>query len=287
MNLADWIGRTETASETIEPGRIAALAATFDRDPPGDHVPPGWHWAFFNAVAKARDLGRDGHPKRGGFLPPVALPRRMWAGGRLTYHSPLPVGSLATRVSRIAKVEEKHGKTGPLVFVTVHHAISADGVQHLEEEHDIVYRADPDPAHPAPKPAQAPGGEDWSRHVEPDPTLLFRYSALTFNGHRIHYDRTYARDVEGYEGLVVHGPMLATMLMDIAVERTGRPLKRFAFRAQAPVVDTAPFMLCGKPMENPASLWVRDATEVWTRTGATLWVRRADGAQAMTAEAVF
>jgi 3-methylfumaryl-CoA hydratase len=262
MNLADWIGRTETASETIEPGRIAALAATFDRDPPHDHVPPGWHWAFFNAVAKARDLGRDGHPKRGGFLPPVALPRRMWAGGRLVYHAPLPVGSLATRVSRIAKVEEKHGKTGPLAFVTVHHAISADGTLRLEEEHDIVYRADPDPAHPAPKPPQAPGGEDWSRHVEPGPTLLFRYSALTFNGHRIHYDRRYVTEVEGYPGLIVHGPMIATMLVDLL--RDSLPasrLARFEFRAMRPVFDIAPFRLCGKPSEEPgkAELWVRDA----------------------------
>ncbi len=257
MNLADWIGCTETASETIEAGRIAALAATFDRDPPIEAVPPGWHWAFFNTVAKARDLGRDGHPKRGGFLPPVALPRRMWAGGRLAYHAPLPVGAVATRVSRIAKVEEKHGRSGPLVFVTVHHAISADGTLRLEEEHDIVYRADPDPAHPAPKPPQAPSGEDWSRRVVADATLLFRYSALTFNGHRIHYDRTYAREVEGYEGLVVHGPMIATMLQDLAVERAGRALKHFEFRAMSPLFDMQAFELCGRREGDGARMWAR------------------------------
>ncbi len=257
MNLADWIGRTETASETIEPARIAALAATFDRDPPGEFVPQGWHWAFFNAVAKARDLGRDGHLKRGGFLPPVALPRRMWAGGRLAYHAPLPVGSHATRVSRIEKIEEKHGRSGALVFVVVHHAISAGGTLCVEEHHDIVYRADPDPAHPPPAPPQAPSGEDWSRRVVPDTTLLFRYSALTFNGHRIHYDRTYAREVEGYAGLVVHGPMIATMLQDLAVERAGRALKRFEFRALSPLFDGEPFELCGRREGEGAAMWAR------------------------------
>ncbi|MBI1245562.1 MAG: acyl-CoA dehydrogenase [Alphaproteobacteria bacterium] len=257
MNLADWIGRSETRTETIHGERLAALAATFDRDPPKDAVPPGWHWAFFNAVERARDLGRDGHPKRGGFLPPVALPRRMWAGGRLHYHSRLPVDAVATRVSRIEKVEEKHGKTGALVFVTVHHGISAEGALRLEEWHDIVYRADPDPAHPAPKPQPAPAGEDWSRRVVPDPVLLFRYSALTFNGHRIHYDRSYATDVEGYGGLVVHGPMVATMLQDLAVERSGRALKRFEFRAMSPLFDTHPFELCGRKEGEGAVLWAR------------------------------
>ncbi len=257
MNLADWIGRTETRVEIIAAERLAALAATFDRDPPADAVPPGWHWAFFNAVEKARDLGRDGHPKRGGFLPPVALPRRMWAGGRLAYHSPLTIGAHATRVSRIEKVEEKHGRSGPLVFVTVHHAISADGAPCVEEWHDIVYRADPDPAHPTPKPAQASAGEDWSRRVVPDPVLLFRYSALTFNGHRIHYDRTYATGVEGYAGLVVHGPLIATLLQDLAVERAGRALRRFEFRAVSPLVDTEPFELCGRKVADGAELWAR------------------------------
>jgi 3-methylfumaryl-CoA hydratase len=271
MNLADWIGRRETARETIDAGRIAALAATFDRDPPGPHVPPGWHWAFFNPAAKARDLGRDGHPKRGGFLPPVDLPRRMWAGGRLEFRAPLPVGEAATRVSTIAKVEEKSGRSGRLAFVTVAHEISAQGRVCVAEEHDIVYREDPVPGAPAPVPPQAPAEAAWTRATDAGPTMLFRYSALTFNGHRIHYDRSYATEVEGYAGLIVHGPLLATLLMDLAVERTGRALTRFAFRAQAPVVDTAPFALCGTP----------------EGAGAKLWVRRADGAQAMAAEAAF
>jgi 3-methylfumaryl-CoA hydratase len=181
----------------------------------------------------------------------------MWAGGRLVYHSALPVGVEAVRVSRIEKVEEKHGKSGPLVFVVVHHAISAGGRLCVEEHHDIVYRADPDPAHPAPKPAQAPSGEDWSRRVVPDPVLLFRYSALTFNGHRIHYDRTYATEVEGYGGLVVHGPLVATLLQDLAVERTGRALRRFEFRAMAPLFDTEPFEICGRKDGEEAVLWAR------------------------------
>jgi 3-methylfumaryl-CoA hydratase len=287
MNLSDWVGRQETAHETIDAARIAALAATFDRDPPGPHVPPGWHWAFFNPAAKARDLGRDGHPKRGGFLPPVDLPRRMWAGGRLEFRAPLPVGAAATRVSTIAKVEAKTGRSGRLAFVTVAHEIAVHGQVCVAEEHDIVYREDPVPGAPAPVPPQAPSDAAWEREFRADPTLLFRYSALTFNGHRIHYDRDYATGVEGYAGLIVHGPLLATLLMDLAVARTGRQLRRFAFRAQGPVVDTAPFVLCGKPTENPASLWVRDATEIFTRAGASLWVRRTDGAQAMAAEAFW
>jgi 3-methylfumaryl-CoA hydratase len=271
VNLADWIGRRESADERIDEGRVAALAATFDRDPPGQVLPPGWHWAFFNPAAKARDLSRDGHPKRGGFLPPVDLPRRMWAGGRLEFKAPLPVGAAATRVSTIAKVEEKTGRSGRLAFVTVAHEISAAGRVCVIEEHDIVYREDPVPGAAVPVPPAAPPDAAWQRAFRADAVLLFRYSALTFNGHRIHYDRSYATDVEGYAGLIVHGPLLATLLMDLAAERAGRPLARFAFRAQGPVVDTAPFVLCGAP----------------EREGAKLWVRRSDGAQAMAAEAAF
>jgi 3-methylfumaryl-CoA hydratase len=264
VNPQDWIGRVETRTETIAPARVAQIAACLDREPPAGALPPGWHWGFFNAAEKTASLGPDGHPARGGFLPPVALPRRMWAGGKLAYHAPLPVGADATRVSTIRDVAEKRGRSGLLVFVAVDHAISADGVLCVEETHDIVYRD----AQGAGTAQAAPRDEDWTEPHTADAVLLFRYSAVTFNGHRIHYDRSYARDVEAYPGLVVHGPLLATLLQDFAVRSAGRALKRFEFRGLAPLFDGEAFELCGK----------RDGT---------LWVRAADGRLIQRAGAEF
>jgi hypothetical protein len=182
---------------------VAALSATLDRDDPapiaGTEVPPLWHWTYFTPLARASEIGEDGHPKRGGFLPPVPLPRRMWAGGRLEFHEPLRVGDVATRVSRIQDVNVKTGRSGSLVFVTVRHEFSTARGLVLSEEHDIVYRDAPAPGAPAPAPQAAPTGEEFAREIAPDPVLLFRYSALTFNGHRIHYDRSYVTGVEGDE----------------------------------------------------------------------------------------
>jgi 3-methylfumaryl-CoA hydratase len=265
---ADWIGRTETRDERVDATQAAKMAATLDRPSlrDGDPLPAGWHWMFFNAAEPAGVLGPDGHPKRGGFLPPVELPRRMWAGGRLVFHTPLRVGALATRRSEILKVESKSGKTGSLVFVTVKHRIESDGVLALEEEHDIVYRDEPSPDAPPPKPVAPPAGAELSRIVTPDPTLLFRYSALTFNGHRIHYDQPYATKVEGYPGLVFHGPLTATLLMALCEELAASPLLRFEFRGAAPLFDTAPFAIKAK----------RDGVAV------TAWAETPDGALAMS-----
>lgn len=266
-----WVGRTETRHERVEPMQAIKMAATLDRPVPrdGDPLPAGWHWMFFNAAEPAGALGPDGHPKRGGFLPPVELPRRMWAGGRLTFHGPLRVGAQAVRRSEILKVESKSGKSGELVFVTVKHRIESDGVPALEEEHDIVYRDAPAPGAPSPKPVSPPSGAELSRTIAPDPTLLFRYSALTFNGHRIHYDQPYATKVEGYPGLVFHGPLTATLLMGLCEELGGRPLARFSFRGVSPLFDTAPFTIRAK------------------REGASIaaWAETPDGALAMTASA--
>jgi 3-methylfumaryl-CoA hydratase len=242
VNLQDWIGRSETCAETIARARVVQIAACLDRDAPGDELPPGWHWGFFNPTAKQSALGPDGHPKRGGFLPPVALERRMWAGGTLVYHAPLPVGAVATRVSTIRRIDEKQGRSGALVFVVVDHAIRCGDTLCLEETHDIVYRA----VVPAAAPTQAQGDADWKERRAADAVLLFRYSAVTFNGHRIHYDRAYAQNVEAYPGLVVHGPLLATLLQDFAERSTGRRLQRFSFRSAAPLFDGEPFELCGK-----------------------------------------
>lgn len=257
-----WVGRQEVARERIEEARVAALAATLDLDgPPGraGELPPGWHWIFFNPFARRSGLGPDGHPERGGFLPPVPLPRRMWAGGRLSYRAPLPIGAEAERRSEILKVETKSGRRGSLVFVTVRHEISAAGDVRVVEEQDIVYREAARPGAPAPAPEPAPAGATTGRDVVPDPVLLFRYSALTSNGHRIHYDRPYATGEEGYRDLVVHGPLLATLLQNLAASaRPGEALAEFGFRGLAPVFVDRPFRIeAAEGSDDTLSLWVK------------------------------
>jgi 3-methylfumaryl-CoA hydratase len=251
-----WLGRTERRSDSVQAAPLAALAATLDRDEalpaPGAEVPPLWHWLFFTPLARQSQIGADGHAKRGDFLPPVPLPRRMWAGGRLEFVQPLRVGEQITRDSRIIKVDAKSGRSGELVFVTVRHEISnARGIG-LTEEHDIVYRDLPAPGAPPPTPQTAPSDATFSREIVPDPVLLFRYSALTFNGHRIHYDRPYVTQVEGYPGLIVHGPLIATLLADLLRREQPRArMRRFSFTAMRPLFDTHAFTLCGRVESNP------------------------------------
>ena len=265
-DLRSWIGRTVQRDDLITAAPLAGLLATLDRadDPapvPGSALPPLSHWLYFLPQALQRDLGVDGHPLLGGFLPPIQLPRRMWAGGRLCFEQPLRIGDTATRRSTITHIAEKAGRSGPLVFVTVAHEISTARGLCVREEHDIVYRAPAQPGAALPTPALARTDEHFSRTVTPDPVLLFRYSALTFNAHRIHYDRDYARDVEGYAGLVVHGPLIATLLIDHARrEMPGLSPRHFSFRAEAPLIDGAPFDLCLSRDGSGARLWARDAT---------------------------
>ncbi len=267
-DLSAWIGRRETREDVIAPGQAERLAATLDWDAPppgpGEALPPAWHWLYFLDAHRQSRLGPDGHGARGDFLPPVALPRRMWAGGRLAFHRPLPIGARARRVSEIVSITPKTGRGGALVFVTVRHTISEiDGdaahAPAIVEEHDIVYREAPRGDAPAPAPIPAPGAARWRRAVTPDPVLLFRYSALTFNGHRIHYDRTYATETEGYPGLVVHGPLIATLLLDLLRrEGPGRAIAAFDYRARAPLFDTDAFAVCGMPGtdgEDEALVW--------------------------------
>jgi 3-methylfumaryl-CoA hydratase len=265
-----WVGREETAEDVIGLDRVAAMQALLDRDEglkSGDPLPPLWHWLYFWQAAAQSALGPDGHAARGEFLPPIALPRRMWAGSRLSFPRPLPIGAAVTRRSTIASVEVKQGRSGRLAFVTVRHAIadqgSGGGAICIEEEHDIVYREAPrgdrPPPEDEPAPQLAPAAAAWRREIRPDPVLLFRYSALTFNGHRIHYDRPYVTGVEGYPGLVVHGPLLATLMVDLV--RRERPRERiaaFQFRARAPIFDSAPFTVAGAPSRDgeSAALWV-------------------------------
>ncbi len=260
-----WIGREQVAHDRIDPGRSRAMQATLDDTGPvleaGDPLPPLWHWLYFWSATPGVALGPDGHAARGGFLPPIDLPRRMWAGSRVAFHRPLPLGAEATRRSTIAEVQAKEGRSGRLAFVTVRHEISVEGGLCVSDEHDIVYREASKPGAAPAAGAPAPRDPPWQRQVRPDPVLLFRYSALTFNGHRIHYDQPYATEVEGYSGLIVHGPLLATFMVGLA--REWRPQARiagFEFRALSPIFDTAPFTVAGRPAPDDtfAELWVAD-----------------------------
>jgi 3-methylfumaryl-CoA hydratase len=270
-----WIGRTEQHNDAVHAAALDAWAATLDRDDAlaavGDDVAPLAHWLFFLPLARQSTLGPDGHPSRGGFLPPIDLPRRMWAGGRLQFLQPLRVGDAITRTSRIAGVDAKSGKSGALAFVTVRHEISCPRGTAIVEEHDIVYRAAAQPGAVAPVPPAAAIDETFSRRIVPDPVLLFRYSALTFNGHRIHYDRSYVTEVEGYPGLIVHGPLIATLLMDLLRrERPRAVVKGFSFTAKSPLFDLHPFDVCGR---------------FDGERGVVLWARNHQGALAMQATA--
>jgi len=248
-DIRDWIGRTREDEDRLDPHRAATLTALtsterFDADI-GRTAPPLAHWACFPEIALQSALGEDGHPRRGGFLPPVTLPRRMWAAGSIEWHRPPAIGAMLRRRSTVADVTVKRGRSGDLVFVRVEHEIRDEAGPLIGETQEIVYRDAPVPgaAHVPPKPAPP---ADWSDEVLPDPVLLFRYSALTANTHRIHYDRPFATDVEGYPGLVVHGPLIATLLLHHLLARhPGANPVRFAFRAVRPLFDGAPFRLCG------------------------------------------
>jgi 3-methylfumaryl-CoA hydratase len=261
-HLQTWIGHSESLTEVIAPFPANALAATLDRaDPPhaaGTPLPPLWHWLHFLPLSPLAEAGPDGHPARGGFLPPVPLPRRMWAGSRLSFLAPLRIGAEATKTSAVTSVTMKEGRTGPLVFVTVRHVVEADGMAVIREEHDIVYRENAPAGATPPQPPQAPADASFARTITPDPVLLFRYSALTFNSHRIHYDQPYVTDVEGYPGLIVHGPLIATLLLDnLRRAHPDRQVRSFSFRAVSPLFDVAPFLVRGQLHGDSARLWAQ------------------------------
>lgn len=267
VNLAQLqtsVGQTDVSEDEITYAPLARLAALLDcpdtKLDQGNIVPPLWHWLYFLPCHPQSELGPDGHARRGGFMPDVGLKSRMWAGSRLQWHGCLRVGESVRRTSRILSVEHKAGRSGDLVFVVVRHEIGNELGPVLTEEHDIVYRRSSSPGGLLRR-QMAPCDEDWRRRINPDATLLFRYSALTFNSHRIHYDRSYARDEEGYPGLVVHGPLIATFLVELM--RTHFPknhLARFSFRALSPIFDGMSFDVCGKrqPDSQTVRLWARD-----------------------------
>lgn len=268
-DYANWKGKREEQLDSVTIGHFQRFAATFNHPnlavDEGDELPPLAHWTLFLPTVRQSELGEDGHARLGGFLPPVHhLPRRMWAGGRLHFSQPLRIGMSLSRVSQILDIKLREGSLGPLVFVTVLHEIREKGKDDvlLREEHDIVYRsADSVAAKPAP---QAPAEADWSRSLDPDDTLLFRYSALTFNAYRIHYDRRYATQQQGYPGLVVHAPLTATLLAGLVrTELPGASLRSFSFRAISPLFDGSTIHLYGNRPDGDGliRLWATNAEQ--------------------------
>jgi 3-methylfumaryl-CoA hydratase len=271
MPYEEYVGRTETREDRLDERLLRGMAATLGVKVPAA-LPPLWHWMLFQDWVMPDRIGPDGHPRRGGFLPPVHdLPRRMWAGGRLAFHAPLHAGDAVARTSTILSVDEKSGGSGRLVFVTVRHVVEGPSGVAVEEEQDIVYRgAEGSAVKPG---APAPDWPDALRRVVlPDPVMLFRYSALTGNGHRIHYDHPYVTQVEGYPGLVVHGPLQATLMAGLALEALpGASLLRFTFRGRRPCFDSRPLTVLAR----------RDGKAVAIET------RDEGGATCMTAEALL
>lgn len=273
VTLRQWVGNTRTTEDRIDGRQAGLLKATLDpsrsdlRD--GDPLPPGWHWAYFIDAPGIDQLGRDGHAALGEFLPPVALPKRMWAGTRLRFHEPILIGEQLRRVSEVVAVSRKTGRTGDLCFVTVNHKILSDNELRLEEDHDIVYRGTGSSKQDKELP-QAESDCDISSIVTPSTTLLFRYSALTFNGHRIHYDLDYCRQVEGYPGLVVHAPLAATLMLGLAERHyAGRDVTFSEFRQRS----VSPLF-----HDNPVSIRLRD-----TDSGCEIWAANHEGRLAATA----
>ena len=271
-NYDAWIGREERRSDVLTPGLLDRYRATLGDDGPSNNLaPPGLHWCLCLPDTPMAELGPDGHPKRGGFMPPIPLPRRMFAASDIAFLAPLEAGAEIERVSTIASITEKSGKTGQLVFVEVEHLTLADGAEAVREQQTIVYRE----AAIGPIPLPETGSADLSawpvtHMVEPAETLLFRYSALSFNAHRIHYDAPYAHDEEGYPALVVHGPLMASLLMQLAAEEKGEPLKRFAFRAKSPAFAGQPIHLCCRAeREGMALAVVGDDGRTVMEAGAT------------------
>lgn len=261
--FADWIGRVEEAEDSVPAQTARALAATLDMDAEaraaagiaaGGPLPPLWHWLAFLPDAPMAALDTDGHPRRGGFLPPVPLERRMWAGGRLSFHAPLVIGETLHRRSEITAVSEKTGKTGRMVFVTVAHELHGAAGLAIRESQDIVYMPMPDRFTPPP-PTPAPAAPAWSEPVPMTTARLFRFSAATFNAHRIHFDLDYATGVEKYPGLVVHGPLQAILLMEASRRRHGGDMPAsYTFRGLHPLFHQDALRLVGWTGEDGAEL---------------------------------
>lgn len=262
QKFSEWIGKKQISEDRCDQRSIQMLQALLNqKNQPIQEVPHLFHWMNFPHVVNQSEIGSDGHPQKGDFLPPIPFPRRMWAGSRLEFIQPILVGQNLRRVSEIEDIQFKQGKNGALYFVTLNHLIYADDVLVIKEQQDIVYKQDTPPTPPSSTinpPSISPElNYSFKQQYTLDTTALFRYSALTFNGHKIHYDRSYATQIEGYPGLVVHGPLLATLLMQTLHDKyPDKIIHKFEFRAIKPVFDFNEFYICGDVHEQSAELWI-------------------------------
>ena len=275
-HLKSWIGKTRSEVDFAAPFPVRALIATLDESDAepkaGDPLPPLWHWLYFLEIARQSKIGADGHAERGDFLPPVPLLRRMWAGSRFAFEGePLRIGDTIERCSTIKSVEPKSGSSGSMVFVTVQHSISGPRGLSLVEDHDIVYREAPKPGEQARPAKPAPADATWSRKLVPDEVLLFRFSALTFNGHRIHYDQPYVTGTEGYPGLIVHGPLMGLLQVELARRSSpGKAVKSFEFRALSPAFSGGPLTVgARREADGSAATWIANAQGGLAQQGKT------------------
>lgn len=276
-DLSKWVGRKRSERDTVAPNQARAMAATLDLDPDafrkGAMLPEFWHWIYFTHPVRRSRLGEDGHELRGDFMPPVQLPRRMWAGGRLRFLRPIVIGANIDRTSEIISIDEKHGRSGALVMTTVRHIISDVDGPCVEEEQDIVYCEIPQPDELPRQQASLPADVQWRETFLPDAVALFRYSALMFNAHRIHFDYPFTTEVEGYRGLLVHGPLTATLLLEAAKRNVQRELVSFRYRGLAPLFNDELITLAGRNTkhEDETELWAADPNGVIAMRGAISW----------------
>jgi 3-methylfumaryl-CoA hydratase len=277
VDLSTWVGRKRIERDIVAPSQAMAMAATLDLDPDlfreGAALPEFWHWIYFTQPVGRSRLGEDGHELRGDFMPPVELPRRMWAGGRVRFLRPIVIGASIDRTSEIKSIDKKHGRSGPLVLATVRHIIVDAGGPCVEEEQDIVYCGIPKSDEAPRQQATLPTDVQWQETFLPDAVTLFRYSALMFNAHRIHFDYPFTTEVEGYRGLLVHGPLTATLLLEAAKRNVQRELASFRYRGLAPLFNDELITLAGSnaKQENETELWAAGPSGVVAMQGAVSW----------------
>ncbi|MEU5883315.1 MaoC family dehydratase N-terminal domain-containing protein [Spirillospora sp. NPDC047279] len=278
IDVTGWAPEPEETTETIDPGPALALAGVLDTEPPSGHLPPLWQWLHFLDRVPRRDLGPDGHPREGRFLPPIPDRRRMFAGGRLTVHEPIRFGDTVTRRAELAGTALKQGRSGEMLFVTVRHTFLRGGTAIAVEEQDLVYRSGDPAAAPAAISYEAPeASAEWLLPFAADPVTLFRFSALTYNAHRIHYDEAYATTVEGHAGLVVHGPLLAILCLE-PPRRAGHAVGELSFRARRPVYARQPFAVTGSPAGDLAIRAPGDTTAMTAHVSINRLTEPAPGA---------